>query len=1066
MATVQDIHTAADNDGGFLMVIEGVRFGFTNINDLVGEGSGSWIGTAYGDRSVKLGLVLPRELDLGETDPWAGKLAQPRPVNFGLLDFDETVSQLFKNFEPDATTDTMGSRLGPLDDPAPAVVPGPAQTPIDLWGRHIGTEAIGPAGERRHYWIAPDDIPPGLDHFAGAGWPPSLITDDPTVWAGRKCALFRIVKDPDTGDWPSWLDQYEGGGMWWYGTVKDRGMWRESKDGRVLRLACMSYASWLRKSLNMSRPSRWISPRSQVALEGDEVLVAAWIGNHPWREIGNDGVSIVAGTYKSQTLVSGNTLSGLTTREEIWKKIGDIVQTMINDVDTGGVLAVTNASWTGPNPPGPNGAWGSNPERQVTISVDGSMIQIRCENPSSPNPDEGYWLGLALSAKVWQAAGWDISMGGQGTLPVGGENWGENPGDQAMPSQHWIFQFSTRDNHTDPPQEWANGGNWQSYTPPYQAGTVTLDPDAGDELRMGVGVVRNEGQFAQPWTSGATIDGDDVSASGWWIFRGERLTAVAFLAGEDPEPYMQIALCEWVATADGDGVEIDSQGYARIRTLRWEHPRRFGLDFDRLEEPWVSVEGGLLCAPLGVLGGTTSTQDWRHRVIPRILISSGTATWLDTGDAVEVVPGDNQPAGLPDPWPGDMEAADLGLGMPPVFVDAQSWRIACSTLPGGLAGALNRVKYPVLGPIQAETILVDAMSGAGLAWSWKRAPGTKVPAFGAYDPIAPVTLEQVQETLSREDMAEMKVGDDPQWRGTVELRRRGPFDSFAFAVGRDPTEPGSKLYERNQEAQDYGRRYRHGDMVWPVRDGGLWDPTTWLGTVYEDIYQWEGEARDRFAAGFARRYAQQVRIYRATYNARFAGRLGLGTIVRVIDSTAESPDGTRGIDHMGRVTKASIVTRGEGKLAVRIAVELEPEGVNQVKVWGPAAQAAVDSWDGIDTIAVSSDWSEAGDGHDDTTGFVQPPFDDRAAGPLRVVIYQSEDGVTYPASLEVRADVAGVGPSTITLAAIAGTIYRDMIKWVLAAPYDEQAAEWATGLYLPITEPTGLWDGVDNGWRL
>jgi len=1065
--TIEGTHREPYNVGGFLLLIEGARFGFTSINDLVGEGAGSWIGTAYGDRSIKLGLVPPRELDLGETDPWAGKLAQPRPVNFGLLDFDGTVVQLFKNFEPDATTDTMGSRLGPLDDPAPAVVPGPNQTPIDLWGRHVGTEAIGPAGERRHFWIAPDDVPPGLDHFAGAGWPPALITDEPTVWAGRRCALYRIVQDPDTGEWPDLLEQYEGGGLWWYGTVKDRGMWRDSKDGRVLQLACMGASSWLRKSLNMSRPSRWVSARSQIALEGDEVLVAAWIGNHPLRQIG-DGVSIIVGTYPAQTLISGNTLAGLTTREEIWTKIGNIVQTMINNVDTGGILAATNATWTGPNPPAPSGPWGSNPERQVTISADGSSIRIRCENPTAPNPDEGYWLGIALSAKVWQSAGWDIGNGSQynGVCPVGGSRWGEVDGDQIMPNAHWVLEFQTRDNHTDAPQKWANGGNWQTYTPPYQQGTVTLDPDAGDELTLGVGVVRNEGQLAQPWTSGATIDGDDVTASGWWIFRGERLTAAAFLAGKDPEPYIQIALCEWVATSDGDGVEIDSQGYARIRTIRWEHPRRFGLDFDRLEEPWVSVEGGLLCAPLAVLGGTTSTQDWRHRVIPRILLSSGTATWLDTGDAVEVVPGANQPAGLPDPWPGDMEAADLGLGMPAVFVDVESWRTACATLPGGLAGALNRVKYPVLGPMQAETILVDAMSGAGLAWSWQRRAGEKVPSFGCYDPVAPVTLEQVQETLSREDMAELKIGDDEQWRGSVELRRRGPFDTFAYAVGRSPMEPGSKDYEVTHEAQDWGRRYRQGNMVWPVRDGGLRDPSPWLGTVYDDIYNWESEARDRFPAGFALRYARQVRVYRGSYNARFAGRLGLGTIVRVIDPTAESPDGTRGIDHMGRITKAVIVTRGAGALVTRVAVELEPEGVDQVKVWGPAAQADVGSWDGVDTLAVSTDWGDVGDGHDDLTGFTQPPWDTRAAGPLRVVIYQSEDGIDFPASLEVRADVASVGASTITLAAIAGTIYRDMIKWVVAAPYDEQTAEWPLGLYIPITEPTGLWNGVDSGWRL
>lgn len=1073
--TVEQIHQAAYNRGGWLLAFEGVRQMFTNIGDLIGSGAASWIGTDYGDREVKLGLVVPSEIPLGETDPWAGKIVQPRAVNFGLLDFDGTVVELFKNFEPDQTTDSMGERLGPLDDPAPAVTPGPAQTPLDLWGRHIGTEAIGPAGERRYYWLAPDDVPPGLDHFAGVGWPPSLITNTPTVWSGRKAALYRIVYDDAAGGWPSWIEQYEGGSLWWYGTVKDRGGWRDSRQGRVLSVACIGSSSWLRKSANLSRPTRWLRPQGGVVLTGDRAKVAAWIENDPWLKIGG-GVSTAPGTFRAQTLASGNTLAGLTTREEIWERIGDIVETMISGADTGVVLAASNATWVGPDL-ADAGPWqlGLGEGRDVSVSSDGSTIRIQCEAQSEPNPDQGYAIGLSLDATVWQIAGWDINAPGFnrlfGTCPVGGPTWGGQVEDQKLPGFHYNGVFRTRASSDAPQSEWTNNGQWQQYDAPWQAGTVTLDHAGGNELRLGVGTVRCEGQFAQPWTKGATIDGDQVSASGWWVFRGQRITAEAYEAGGDPEDYMQVAFCEWVATPAGDAIDADSKGYARIRILRWEDPRRWGVPFDKMTEPWVSVIGGLECAPIGVLGGTVTTQDWRHRLIPRILLSTGTATWDDSGDKVIVDPGVNHPASLPpgEPWPGDMEAADLGCGIPAVYVDHDTWRATCASLPGGTAGALNRVRYPVFGSHRMEHILVEAMAGAGLGWTWKRKAGEFVPAFGCYDPIAPLALGQVEVTLTRPDMAETSIGNDEQWRGIVDLRDGGPYDRFEYAVDRNPMAGSTLNYAACHESQDYGRRYRDGSIDWDVNDGGMRDPGPWRGTPYADIYSWEGHARTRFAVGFGPRHARQVRIYRNTYNGTFAGRIGLGTIVHVIDPTAEAGSGERGINHLGRVIRASIVARGPGTTAVRVAVELEPEAVDQIKVWGPSAQGGVGSWDaGTNTLTVTADWSKIGNGHDDTTGFVQPEWDTHTGGPLRVAIYQSETGKNYPAAYEVRADVVSVdaGAHTIELTNITGRIFRDMIKWVVAAPYDEQSAEWALAIYMPITEPTGLWNGVDNGYRL
>jgi hypothetical protein len=719
--------------------------------------------------------------------------------------------------------------------------------------------------------------------------------------------------------------------------------------------------------------------------------------------------------------------------------------------------------------------WGATAGRKVTISADGSTISIQGESPTTPNPDRGYILGISIDVTVWEMFGWSteqLNIIKVDSLPVGGQNWGEAQGVQNTPAYHRTGLFHTFNPNPRPsPPLLVNGGDPRVWTAAYQTGVVVLNHDGGDVLRLAVGEVRSEGQLAQPYTFGNDIDGTPVDAAGWWLFRGERLTSEQFLAGDDPKFDIQVAFCEWVATGTRDAVEIDNKGYASLRIIRFEDPRRFGLPYDRLEESWASTIGGVQCSPMGLIGGTNQTLDWRHRLIPRTLLSTGTASFLEAGGEVTIDEGANHPGDMPpgDPWSGDVEVADLGLGIPNVFVDWASWWTTAAALPGGTAGPTNRCTYPIRGSHRIEHILIDAMRGRALAWSLKRKAAGAVPAFGCFDPIASLTQADVEVTLTREDQAEPEITDDDQWRGVVKLREKGPFDRFVYRVDGDPTQPGSLNYEITQESNDPGRRYRDGSIDWPVSDRGLRDPTPWLGTAKADIYDWTEGARDRFANGVGPRYARAVRVYGATYNGKFAGRLGPGSIVHVIDSTAESPDGTRGVNHLGWVSSAEILTRGAGNTSVRVEVELQPRPVDDLKVWSPMAKGDVDSWDqGAGVLTVREDWAGVDNGHEDTLGFVQPPWSTLGAGALRVVVYQSETGRTFPAGLVVRADVASSDSiaHTLTLANLSGTIYRDTIKIIVAAPKDEQTAPWALALYVPVTEPSGLWDGVVNGDRL
>jgi hypothetical protein len=1097
---VADIHLLEDNEAGWVLFIEGLAVGFTNIVALAGTGASSWIGTGWGARTIKRGLRLPAELSYGESDPWSSEINDSTPAAITLLDHDETLVSLFIDDEPDETTDTLAQRLSPLDDPAPDPGIGLDGEIITLWDRDVGIEHVGPAGQRRHFWICPDDVPPGLDHFAAVGWPASRVGDAPSQWAGRKIAIYRIVRDPGSGAWPSWDDQYAGGSLWWYGTMTDRGEWTDVTDGdeqgRGFTFYALGLSSWTERTANLSRPVEWYTPRASVQLSGDELKVAAWIEPLDPPALG-DGIGDAVTVYDVHTLASGDDLTGADSADEFFEIIRDIAYTMADGTDHGSAAAANNSTWGGlVLPAGDEWNDGVDPRdrRRVRISNSGRTIEIKCE-PTPEGADTGagtfpclgFRLCIAADSRVWQAAGWDINRAEFrsraqtfGVCRVGGPDWGEAEGAQVLPPYHVTGMFSTRNETEVPPAAekfWDNDGNWRTYTAPWDAGCVTLSHDGGTEVFVAIGTVRCEGQHGSPFTLGSQIDGSDCDAAGWWLFRGMRLTTDEYLAGKrDGTPYVGVALCEWVSTLDGTEVEVNDEGYATIRIVRWEDPRRFSLPFDPLTEDWVNLVGVLECCPLGVLGGiAVGAPGWRHRLIVTALLSTGTSVWDTSGDLVTITPGANQPGDfIASETAGDIEVADLGLGIPAPFVDWQSFYIAASQLPGGVGGSLNRVLYSLYGSQKISTVLRECMSGAGWSWSLMRRVGGFVPAFGCYDPLRPVQPGNVVATLTRDDIAELGVEDGPQWRGVVELRNGGPYDDFQFEVGRCPVDvDNAEPYTLSMPSTDTGARFRSGKIPWLVKDSGLIDPTHWLGMPGGQVYDWTGNARTRFASGIGPRLAKQQRIYRAVYNARFAGVLGLGSQVHVVDSTAETPTGTRGINHRGRVIELAIVARGTGKCSVKVAVELERKAVDEVRVWGPCAYAEVDSWD-ADTglLTVIEDHLLAANDHSDTLGFTRPAWVSHPAALLVVLIFQSEDGETWPDALTVIAEVstADSGASTIDPSSIDGTLLRDTLKYVVAMAYDEatygQLAYWPGLIFAPATAASGLYDGVNKGIRL
>jgi hypothetical protein len=327
--------------------------------------------------------------------------------------------------------------------------------------------------------------------------------------------------------------------------------------------------------------------------------------------------------------------------------------------------------------------------------------------------------------------------------------------------------------------------------------------------------------------------------------------------------------------------------------------------------------------------------------------------------------------------------------------------------------------------------------------------------------------DAVEITITRGHSAEASspaTATGPQWLAAIELRNDGPYDRFVFRIDRSPL--GSDLaYEVRQESLDAGRRYRDGMIEWSITDGGLRDPSHWVGLAQYDLYGWTSQARDRFAAGFGPRYARANRVYHDVLDATTITRIGLGTICHVVNPTAEAPDGSIGINHLGRVVSATIVTSG-GIHGARVAIELQPYPVDAVQVWGPVALAGVGSWDDdAGELTVTQDWAGVGGGHRDATAFVRPPWTSLGPGSLRGWIYQSEDGLTWDLLPVIKASVVTATDDVLELADLAGgVLLRDATKWVVAAPPAEQTAEWSA-IYIPVTDPAGKY-GAAKGKRL
>lgn len=1076
MPDVADLRARASRRHAYVLFIEGIAYAWTDEAELAGT---SWIGTAYGaGRTVIDGLVLPSGGWTVSVDVRGGGVLEGGQMRVGLIDRDgATLVDLFAAQTDDG--DQLGQSVTPRTPPSQmeALAGVGTSVIVDARGRDIGLERIGPAGERRYYWIIPEPGI-GLDHpvreytttdSADDELPAVYVTDGPRQFAGRKVALYEVHQDDD-GTWKSWGDTYRGGGLVWCGTLRDEG---EIEDLRTWQISCDGMPSWLARALNSTRPSRGYPVLSEVNLKAAERGIAVWF-DRASRGLSTEQFLQHTGSFFHEDF---------TTTDLDAAALAARVATEVQRARNGGT-----GSTAGADGDYADSATQANALRWATFSRNSVSIRV---NDSSAN-FRGT-MHVCLHRKAWRALGWDLEFQRQlphddprfvEFVPVQHQKilWGvdfSTLGDEVdVPGpDYWIGRFTTdKPSASENPRaaERTNDGNNRSYTPQFVGGAYYLDGAARQQIRIGTGnssAPYLDGQAGIRPIQGAQVSGTDCDTACLWLFEGVRRTDAE---EEDGEKYAQVAVCSWVDSLGRVGV--DSNGDPAIHIDGWLDPRVYGLPYRRMQDDWgVSLvqEEPLTATPLGVIGacdynGYPGPPDLVHKTLGRLMLSTGTATSSGSSAAPVHVQGKNAVAfaellGRI----GDYEVADHGLGIPVKHVDYGSLLEAMQGLPA-FPSPLSRARYAYVGPIDSLEVIRQIMGPRGLAMGLTR--GYFGPRFAWWSIYGAWNPDDVVATIdaSTDLVAESPTAD--ALTASQSIRWAAPIDRFSLSYGGTLGE-GARMDTR---ALDPGARGRSGRVEHSVEDYGLVDPKAWEGQQKPADHhsKWLADWRElhqRTAAGW---YAK--RHFPLSLSVRRGLDLGVGDLVRYTDTLPASPAGEYGlVSYLARVVSLTHKPYGEA-VDVTLLVQADPPGGDGRRHFGPILRVwGYDITAGAGTLLCSSpgvrgwedgNWSGHGYNRSDVAGFGEPSWS-ITGGDCKAVIYQSFDGTTWGNAVTLVVDSVDEVAHTCTVSSVSGTLYRDAEKFMVLRAYaDQDSDSWVRVQYGVITDETGDALGV-AGWR-
>ena len=1060
---------------GYLLVIEGCPYAFTDVVDIVGT---SYISDG---REVLPGLELPSALRMGINE----REGLPREYSaaFRVTETkDDKLASLFRGVFDDANSHQLTERVTPEDDPLASSLNTTSGT-VNPRGKHIGAEYIDSSGNRRSWYIHPVGGATPFDHpwISGetyAPLPQVLVTDEPRIWSGRHVALFELVYDDEAGDWSTWSNQYTNGALIWRGTLQGRGRIIDTLQYEIL---CDGPASLTRRLLNRTRTTepRTILPRVNVAASKRGIAII------PHRRNAGDVSDTANNTvFESSVFDDANDIVA-TSRQALL----DELSSLLDDVADG---STTNFAGTGGTSGTPyvDGALSGN-----GLSIDQSaQLGIRFNS----NSDIMGRCSICMHESLWGLLGYEPSTQNQFAFdsifyvqfkpfdpaPIDlGFNWAQQRDPAAAQLDfggYWVGEIQTYKPSQNGNGDADNNGQTRWVSPLFEGGTVSIEHNGQQEIGFGLDFFYIEGQKAFPpgGTYGdaedrPSVNGNQVNAMGWFILEGQIARGENQFAEVEFEDLIQVARCCWYDSGDGTMAK-DADGFPTMYIECLEDPRAFGFDHKKIEAPWLS--GGstqVTATPMAVWAyrnylDPKTAPDGAWRIITRILLSSGTVgAWGTTGQPAFPAVGDNMPASVDvtDNLAGDVEIADMGLGIEDPAVDLISFRRLSEATLATPDDPLGYVKIAKVGPVQSEELIGSLLQGRGWAMGYIRQPGYVQPKFAGvdlYSQFEPSDLPTVAGELIhiRESDIAGTPDDVSSWIPRVEQTWRSPIDVFEVQ-SRGPVRGGGYDYEAEFVAMDQGASRRTGSATIGIRDAGLSNPE--LFALDETEWQWGQGFRSRFQetiAGFMGKPNRTITIDVSNPKGQW---LYPGQVFLFSHPAVNALDGQSVGVSLAQCVVLEHTKHLRGRLKGNHTIRAMMVGVDLSggfgKLWGGSAEvlSTVPSFGSAYTLFVSSDWTGSGHGSEDVLSFVEPSWSS-IGGDVYVRIYQSRDHLTFDAGDQVTAQVVSTSsaPPNMVVNVTAGTLLADTYKIVTLAPYSDQAAgAWPRELAMFHTDGIG-----------
>ncbi len=983
-----------------VFVIDGIDVGWTSHRNLEGMDTGD-------GRTLRRGLVREGMRRRLEIDMRRGPLV-PQTMRFKIQDYVGDLAELFASEREDF--DFLDLTILPGDD---------LSLRTDLHGRHVGTERIGPGGER-HLYPVPFGWTVGGFHYAQQadsqlGATSSPVTDLPMVWKGRRCALYRVYRDhiDYPGDYSQGWRPYQEWRLDWWGSLRDDGKVR----GRSWTVECDGPDSWQQRDLGLLTQTTPVRISPKLAYPAEEAEAAIRIGVFDDVGLGQS----VYGVIDYQTVFTADNTPEL--REEL-------------------AAFVSTANTT----VGVDGAWADLNGSILTMPGGGRSLTML---GSTAAPTGRPFVEISAHRAMWERMGWDLSQSeSEDTHTFRFSQHDESPaiGNVGEPptADYWVLTLRlSKDTYLWP----------VNVEPRFSAGVVPLDPlrisSEGQVIDLSptqAGEVTHFGQLHAPPAS----DPDDpssgyqlpdaarVDTQGLWLLRGQR----RFVGQEDEFDEVQVVQASW---RDVQGTVSANQ----IVATKLIDPRFCGYPRPPLSSTWSAQSGGIEALPLLYFGyQQLSAYDQAHVVLQRLLLTTGTSEGWSGFAAeapIQLDPGVNEPLLLAGFVRLDSEVADMGLSIPAELVaPATEWNAE--------AQAVDAEALEVFAAYEPGVNAEDVMNGImrPLGWAWSLAGGR----YGIFTPHRGIEESEIVWAIDRS----VQEGD---YRGKMrepqqEQRDFAPVDRLAVSYSWQPYMDDYR-YTATVSATDAGRRYRPGGIEEPIEA-----PSHRRSNTASEVLRPRQSDKATF---WARRH---YRVRRFGVLPSIGRRMWPGEGCRIthpllIDAAASEYGVT------GQRARITAVEERYDRDGSRIAIDflVYADGSRTPRVHAPSARGYGYDSD-TNEILVRDDWTGIGGEWSDAAAFVEPSYVGLPAfgGQLRIKWAQWDgSGWSFNGEGLVESVTTTPGAARIRLvsASITGTYRPCMDTLVVPVDVNSQTAAWGQQLLVGVADESGeVAPGVQN----